>query len=198
MLNINQIIGKEVADNEITINGTVIGKVTDTVAQQILEIVMGGTQQLVSQPAVQSTSKAPLTPVNDSMPNVSCKWSVEKVFDASGKTFYRLDNGIFTAGKWYQSKYDANTEYRKTTNLEANYLANKALKEVKGIKEATMAGGWKAYGFSTEKAAKAVLEQLPAKIDGKLIGRYIQDHGRIKQDTYYRDKTTGEVRRAPR
>lgn len=120
--------------------------------------------------------------------NVSCKWDIDEI-NVGGKKFYRIVDGIFTAGKWMQSKYNPDEEYRMPTNQEAHRIAMAKVKELEGIKSAEMAGGWKAYGFTSKKAAQTAIETLPDKIQGVEIQSYIEKYGKIQVKAVKRQKT---------
>lgn len=141
----------------------------------------------------QEAVKTAYKPVAVLPSNVSCKWQIEETtgFDLNaGKTrrIYRIVDGIFTAGKWMQSKYDANKEYRIPTNQEAHRIAMSKIKSLDNITSVEMPGGWKAYGFATKKAAKAAIESLPEMIQGVEIQGYIEKYGKIQAKAVTRVK----------
>lgn len=141
----------------------------------------------------QEAVKTAYKPVAVLPSNVSCKWKIEETtgFDLNaGKTrrIYRIVDGIFTAGKWMQSKYDANKEYRIPTNQEAHRIATNKVKSLDNIISVDMPGGWKAYGFATKKAAKAAIETLPEMIQGVEIAGYIEKYGKIQAKAVTRVK----------
>lgn len=122
--------------------------------------------------------------------DVKCNWAVEEILDGK-KKFYRIVDGIFTAGKWRQSKYDANKEYRIPTNLEAHKIALSKIKALPLIQSIKPNGSdWFAYGFTSKKAAEEALKHLPSKIDRAEIASYIQEYGPIKGKAVTREKKT--------
>lgn len=136
----------------------------------------------------QEAVKTAYKPVAVLPSNVSCKWGVEKVVGTDGKTYYRIIDGIFTAGKWMQSKYDANKEYRIPTNQEAHRIAMSKVKDIDDIETIEMQGGWKAYGFKTKKTATKAIESLPEMIQGVEIQGYIEKYGKIQAKAVTRIK----------
>ena len=192
MLNMDLYTNEELKDNTIVVNG-VTYKATDAVATRIMNILIGKEQLSDAEPKQspkQSTKQAkePLNTTEETTASVTCHWKVEDVIDANGKKFYRIVDGIFTAGRWYQSQFNSNEEYRRPTNLEAHKLATYELKAVEGLQCTEMNGGWKAYGFTSKAKATKAIENLPSKIDGKQIARYIKEHGRIPAETKKRIK----------
>lgn len=172
-------------------------------AQQMMMTMM---QNMMNQFSTGSQSLAPSTQVSESKPvektdnhvnaavaavttSVKCKWGVEKINLDGNKTFWRITDGIFTAGKWQQSKYDANKEYRIPTNQEAHRIATNKIKALDGIQSINPNGAeWKAYGFSSKKKAEEAIKHLPEKIDRAEIAAYISEHGSIKAKAVVREK----------
>ena len=188
MLNPNDYLNEELKDNTIVVNGKKF-MVTDTVCDRIFKILLGKEELSDAEPQqTAKQSKRPLTTTEENTPNVTCHWKVEDVIDAKGKKFYRIVDGIFTAGKWYQSKYNPNEEVRFPTNQEAHKLAMDEAKAIEGIQCTEMNGGWKAYGFTSKAKATKAIENLPSKIDGKQIARYIAEHGKIPVEAKKRIK----------
>ena len=181
----------EVADNSIVINGVEF-KVVDSIAEQIIALCTSEKQSLtapiaektVSEKVVEkTTNKAESVLPND----VKCKWSVEEIL-IGGKKFYRILDGIFTFGKWYDSKFNPGEEYRIPVNQEAHRIATTKIKGIKGIKGVETEGGWIAYGFSSKKSAEKALEALPTHIQGVEIAEYIGKYGAIKAKAVKRTK----------
>lgn len=125
--------------------------------------------------------------------DVTCKWNVEQLtgVDKDGKRvkFYHIVDGIFTAGKWMQSKFNADEEFRIPTNQEAHRIALNKVKDLKDVECFKMDGGWNAYGYKTKKTALEMIEQLPDKIQGVEIAGYIEKYGKIQVKSVKRQKT---------
>lgn len=142
---------------------------------------------------VEEVSEKPKQRVNAAVActtsSVKCNWSIEVIKDGK-RNFYRITDGIFTAGKWRTSKYDANKEYRIPTNQEAHKLALQKIKALPLIQSIQPNGAeWFAYGFYSKKAAEEALNKLPEKIDRAEIAAYISEHGPIKAKAITRIKT---------
>lgn len=203
MLNLNEInaIGKEVVEmNEIVVNGLKTYKLNDDDLKKVIGYInsLGATSSVAYQPKVDEKQVEKAVEVKEDRPlntakttglnDVTCKWAVEEVFDENNKKFYRIVDGIWTAGKWMDSKYDANKQYRIPCNQEAHRLATEALKKVDNIQNVKMNGGWFAYGFKAKKTAEATITKLPAKISKVAIADYIAEHGQIKAKAVTRVK----------
>lgn len=141
---------------------------------------------------VQEAVKTAYKPHAVNPSDVSCKWNLEKMTgtDEDGKkaTFYRINDGIFTAGKWMQSKFNPDEEYRKPVNQEAHRIALGKVKSADDTECFVMDGGWKAYGCRTKKAAEAVIASLPKKVQGVEIAGYIEKYGVIDVKAVKRKK----------
>lgn len=163
-----------VVENTITIqneSGKLTFKVDDNVAEKIVALCMG---KQVSEPA--STKQEAPADIRAGYNDVKCKWSIEEITTPAGKRFYRINNGIYTYGKWQQSKFKADEEYRKTVNNEANVIANSKIKALQGVITVEMNGGWKAFGFNSKKAAEEALKKLPEKIQKVEIAEFVASH----------------------
>ena len=200
MLNMNE-FQNTVADNTVAINGTVVAKLTDSDAKKVI----GYIRSLQNGQEVNFTAPAPApqkhevvqgqtdgqklnTAKTTGLADVTCKWTIEEIITPNNKKFYRITDGIFTAGKWMQSKYDANKEFRIPVNQEAHRLATTAIKGIDNIQSVEMNGGWKAYGFTSKRSAEAAIKKLPAKISKVAIADYIAEHGLIKAKAVTRSK----------
>lgn len=137
--------------------------------------------------ATKVSAEKSTTTIATGLNDVKCKWGIEELI-ISGKKFYRITDGIFTLGKWRQSKFKADEEYRIPMNLEAHKLATNKIKSLEGIKSQTTDGGWIAYGFTSKKSAEKALEKLPEKIQSYEIAEYISAHGQIPAKAVTRKK----------
>ena len=187
-----------------------MNKMMEQMAEQMMQAMMmqmmqnmmaqfGNTQSLAPAQVVSEQPKEEVKKDNHvnaavacTTTSVTCKWGIEEILlDNGKKKFYRITDGIFTAGKWRQSKYDANKEYRIPTNLEAQKLAIEKIKKLDGIQSINPNGAeWKAYGFTSKKAAEAAIKKLPEKIDRAEIASYISEFGPIKGKAVTREKKT--------
>ena len=185
---------KALKDNTIIVKnstGEISFEVSDEIAEQIIALATGKqttSKKQVSEPVTTKT-EAPAD-VRAAYTDVKCKWGVEKVKTPDNKDFYRIIDGIFTAGKWMQSKYHEDMEYRIPTNQEAHRIATNKVKALQGVKAVEMVkDGWKAYGFSSKKAAEEALKKLPTHIQKCEIAEYVAEHGCIKAKAVTRKKT---------
>lgn len=164
--------------------------------QKVIDLLNSLADASVSAPEVSATEEPTPTPyekqanaaVRATTSDMKCKWEVEELTTPGGDKFYRIKDGIFTAGKWRQSKFDPNKEYRVETNLEAHKLALDKVKALKNIQKVEMSGGWFAYGFKTKATATKALKSLPECIQAVEICSYIAEHGAIKGKSHTRDK----------
>lgn len=169
---------------------------TEAQAQRVIDFMNSLNNTAVSAPEASVTEASAPTPyekqanaaVRATTSDMKCKWEVEELTTPGGDKFYRIKDGIFTAGKWRQSKFDPNKEYRVETNLEAHKLALDKVKALKNIQKVEMSGGWFAYGFKTKATATKALKSLPECIQAVEICSYIAEHGAIKGKSHTRDK----------
>lgn len=145
----------EVRDNVIVINGTVVGKLTDTQTQQLLDIISGFNN--TTMPG-KTADKLPNLNYGDEEPSKTKKPYVPKDFKPQYEIVKR-DN-IYCI-----SRKNGWTKAEKT-------LANRNIKALKDIIEIdvpfTTKNGkestFKAWGYKTKKTAEKMLATLPKVI----------------------------------
>ena len=183
---------KALKDNTIIVKnstGEISFEVSDEIAEQIIALATNKqiSKKQVSEP-VTTKVEAPAD-IRAEYSDVRCKWGLEEVKTPDGRKFYRIIDGIFTAGKWMQSKFNPDEEYRIPVNQEAHRIATNKVKALQGVKAVEMVkDGWKAYGFTSKKKAEEALKKLPTHIQKCEIAEYVAEHGCIKAKAFKRKK----------
>ena len=152
MINMTQFVTNTLAENTVVVNGASF-KVTDDVTLKILELLgIGGNSQTVSASNVSKTSASKTE--NTNKPYVASKDFVPQ---------YQIKEQTSTDGTqlFCISRKNGWTRSEKS-------LMNKAIKELKGIKEIEVSYDkdgktrtFKAWGYNTESTAKKHLKELP-------------------------------------
>lgn len=162
MLNMNQFVS-EIKDNTVVINGASF-KVTDEVALKIIALIKGDEVKLDHSPVSESKTKKTDTPVKKGLTGLEYHIKkYDKYFCISRGTPYTTKNGreALKNGGW--------------TTAEKRCI-NTAIKSLEGIKtvDVPMENGrsFKAWGFSTKKAAEAAMKTLPTSFTAEEVAKF--------------------------
>ena len=140
MLEMSKYTNSVTVDNSIVINGVEF-MVSDEVAEAIVTMCQTGK---LSAPSRYEGNKR-------------TKFAIEKIDGVNGKSFYRICNKMWRGE-------NGNTAYSLGNE------AIKALPKILTVELASSKGGtFKAWGYTTEKAAKAALAKLPTEITAEAI-----------------------------
>ena len=145
MLNLNN-VANVIADNEVAINGVVIGKLTDADAQRIIDIVKGFMSQ---------TASTPVASVNTSKKTSKGKkliagWHIEE-----HNNLFCISRGEMVDGKRIHAGW---TKAEKA-------VMNNAIKSLPDIVTTRVTGdtSWNAWGYADEKTAIEMMQTLPTE-----------------------------------
>lgn len=154
MLNMNQFLGNEVADNIVVVNGAQF-KVTDSIALDIMKLCLG---QTVDTQVSQPTTGTPVAVTKDAKaekkPYVATKdfkpqYEVKKQVSADGKELFCISrkNGWTKAEK--KCINDAIKALDKIITIDVSYDKDGKTRS------------FKAWGYKTKKQAESMMATLP-------------------------------------